>query len=610
MTAWPVRLRLLRARAPPDAARRSRTAPALSRDRLPRRHLRELPRGDAERIAAATPALAGARPRATTTTTRSRVLELWAAVADVLTFYQERYRQRGVPAHGAPARLGAAARAPDRLPAAPRRRRATWLAFTSRRASAARCRPACACRASRPGNEAARGDADPGPGRRRTATRASPDVRDARTPGGRRPAEPAARVRAAGRSGAARGGPDRGRPRPRRRAVDRRVPAPGRPGRPVRQRASDAGRGEGGACRRPPGRRGDRQVDPARRGDDLVGLDIGLPVHADPAPVRARRPRAGVQPRRRSEQPRRREVDPEHDVVRVPADRGRDVFGGGDEPAVHGRSRRGHQRGRPAARRRHGRHGPEAARDGARGRPDPGLARRRHNVDHEAPCLACPGRRGPPPRRVSISSLARLSRSGPRAIRRRWRRRPSISPAAASRSAGTGVEVGRHIEAAPSRQAWSSIRARSTSGGADPDRRHRTDRARDRAGADCDRARIGLTGRVRPSRDLAPTDGTPSFDATSVVLVGTWRAAAMARQSRDEVVGNGDALAGVPALRAPQDAAHLPPRRRRRPAGVDARRHSERRALDRGAVLSTAAARPSRSLDADHRRRDDDPPVR
>ena len=95
--------------------------------------------------------------RAATTTTRSRSLEMWATVADVLTFYQERIANEGVPAHGAPARFGAAAGAAARLPTAPGRRGharcwlSPWISDASARDPH---RPARAERAGR-GREAA-----------------------------------------------------------------------------------------------------------------------------------------------------------------------------------------------------------------------------------------------------------------------------------------------------------------------------------------------------------------------------------------------------------------------------------------------------------------------
>ncbi len=51
------------------------------------------------------------------------LLDAWATVADVLTFYQERHRQRGLPAHRHRAPFGPGVGADDRLRAGPGRRR-------------------------------------------------------------------------------------------------------------------------------------------------------------------------------------------------------------------------------------------------------------------------------------------------------------------------------------------------------------------------------------------------------------------------------------------------------------------------------------------------------
>ena len=79
---------MLRAAAAADAAPRREPSCPLG-DRLPDRHLRELPRVDA-RGDRPTPDLAPLTTRVDDDYTVT-VLDLWAAVADVLTFYQERY---------------------------------------------------------------------------------------------------------------------------------------------------------------------------------------------------------------------------------------------------------------------------------------------------------------------------------------------------------------------------------------------------------------------------------------------------------------------------------------------------------------------------------------
>ncbi len=266
-------------------------------------------------------------------------------------------------------------------------------------------------------------------------------------------------------------------------------------------------------------------------------------------------PTRGVQPRRRSQQPRRRDSGPRRTTsYAYPQTARRDVVGGRDEPAVHGRSRRGPQRGRPAARRRHGRHGPEAAGDGARGRPGPGLARRRHHVRHEAPCLARPRRRGPPPgpglsARWPGDHVLDLALSATMASTTVY-----LPGRRVQDEAGTGVEVGRHIEAGAF-TAGVVIHP----GEVDVGRRviltddTRTDRARARAGPACDRARIGLSGRVRPSRDLAP-DRRDAFARCDIRGPPRERGARQPwRDGQERGRRQRRRIAGVPALRAPQE---------------------------------------------------------
>ena len=75
---------------PADAARRGEPARRCPRSRTASAPTRASASRCCTRIASA-PELAGADHAHATTTTRITLLDLWAAVADVLTFYQERY---------------------------------------------------------------------------------------------------------------------------------------------------------------------------------------------------------------------------------------------------------------------------------------------------------------------------------------------------------------------------------------------------------------------------------------------------------------------------------------------------------------------------------------
>ena len=264
------------------------------------------------------------------------VLDLWAAVADVLTFYQERYANEAFLRTAT--RRESVRRLADLIgyQLAPGAAALTWLAFSLENGQALAL-PAGLRVQSVPGQgtkppEAAAAAPSPAPAsddRRRDGRdlrpRASTDIRDApafsadarlnrlRVFGG--PAGP----------GPARRGSDRGRPRPCRRALDRRRRS---------TRATGSSIWNDGQATRVE----EKQVRAVRLEDDAAivgwtqpvagtawsGLDIGVAVHPDPAAVRPRRPRAGVQPRHRPQQPRRREMVPGDHLVHLPADRGRE----------------------------------------------------------------------------------------------------------------------------------------------------------------------------------------------------------------------------------------------------------------------------------------------
>ena len=109
--------------------------------------------------------------------------------------------------------------------------------------------------------------------------------------------------------------------------------------------------------------------------------------------------------------------------------------------------------------------------------------------------------------------------------------------------------------------------------------------------------------------DLA-LDDELDLDRETAFLLGNVVAASHGETVRAEVLGDGDAAARVPALRAEEEPADLRPVRQARRRRVDARALRRRRALGRGARPLRRALDRRGLRDPHRRRRDDHDPAR